>query len=318
MPDGRRLDRRDGAGGGGATEDERERERMLSLHENPPDLDSGAGFPEPADGSTLRPAGRRALVAGAWIGQRSVKNPQRSLAVSSPSGKDGRRSRRGGTDMKVLLVEDEAIIAAPLVEGLEHEGFEVVHASTGADALAAGDVDLVLLDLRLPDVDGYELCRTIRRDSDVPIIMITSRGEEVDRVIGLELGADDYVVKPFGFRELMARIRAVLRRTQPRAEAAEPVVVVGPLELDQRARRVTVGGREVSLTCKEFDLLTLLANEAGAVVTRRRVLEEVWDTQWGGGARAIDVHLAALRRKLGDRRWIETVRGVGFRLQAPA
>ena len=217
--------------------------------------------------------------------------------------------------MKVLLVEDEDSIAEPLAEGLRREGFTVERAATGAEALAAGPADVVLLDLRLPDTDGYAVCRGLRERSDVPIIMVTARGEEVDKVIGLELGADDYVVKPFGLRELIARIHAVTRRTQP-APVAGPLRV-GALEVDVRARRASLDGSELALTAKEFDLLAALAAEPGAAVTRQQLLRQVWDTDWYGQTKTIDVHVGSLRRKLGDPGWIETVRGVGFR-QRPA
>jgi DNA-binding response OmpR family regulator len=222
--------------------------------------------------------------------------------------------------MRVLIVEDEDSIAEPLAVGLEREGLSVVRVATGADALAAAaGVDVVLLDLRLPDIDGYEVCRRLRARSDVPIIMVTARGEEVDRVVGLELGADDYLVKPFGFRELLARIRAVTRRagrTSGTTGPAEPEALrVGQLEIDVRARRVRMGGTPVELTPKEFDLLAALAADAGAVVSRRRLLEEVWETSWGGTSKTIDVHVASVRRKVGDPALIETVRGVGFRLR---
>ena len=216
--------------------------------------------------------------------------------------------------MHLLVVEDEDAIADPLTEGLRHEGFEVTRAATGEEALAAPPVDLVLLDVRLPDIDGFAVCRELRARSDVPIIMVTAKGEEVDRVVGLELGADDYVVKPFGLRELVARIRAVSRRTG--ARVASGVLAAGPLEIDVRARRVTVDGREVSLTVKEFDLLALLAAEPGVVVDRKRILREVWQTSWYGSSKTVDVHVASLRKKLGDPGLIETIRGVGLRLRA--
>jgi DNA-binding response OmpR family regulator len=215
--------------------------------------------------------------------------------------------------MRVLLVEDDDAIAEPLAQGLGREGLDVERVATGEAALAAGPVDLVLLDLGLPDLDGLEVCRQLRARSGVPVIVITARGEELDRVLGLELGADDYVVKPFGFRELMARIRAVTRRT---SGAATPATVqVGDLEIDLRARRVTLAGAEVELTRKEFDLLALLAGDPGALRTRQEILEQVWDAHWYGPTKTLDVHVAALRKKLGDPGLIETVRGVGFRLR---
>ena len=217
--------------------------------------------------------------------------------------------------MKLLIVEDEDAIAEPLAEGLRREGFEVERVSTGEAALAMPEPDLVLLDVGLPDTDGLTVCRELRSRSDVPIIIVTAKGEEVDRVVGLELGADDYIVKPFGFRELLARIRAVMRRTSERP--APRSSRIGPLELDVRGRRARVDGRELDLTPKEFDLLALLAREPGAVVSRAEILQEVWQTTWYGSAKTIDVHVAALRKKLGDPGWIETVRGVGLRLHVP-
>ncbi len=218
--------------------------------------------------------------------------------------------------MKILIVEDEDAIAVPLIEGLAREGYEVTRVATGAAALEAPQPDVILLDLRLPDMDGYDVCRTIRARSDVPIIMVTARGEESDRVIGLELGADDYVVKPFGVRELIARIRAVTRRagSTRHDDDAEPLRT-GGLEVDIRARRVIVDGTEIALTVKEFDLLAVLAADAGAVVTRKQLLEQVWETSWYGSTKTIDVHVASLRRKLGEGATVETVRGVGFRLR---
>jgi two-component system, OmpR family, response regulator RegX3 len=217
--------------------------------------------------------------------------------------------------VKVLIVEDEDAIAEPLAEGLTREGFVVERAATGQEALESSGADLVLLDLGLPDTDGFSVCRELRSRSDVPIIMVTAKGEEVDRVVGLELGADDYIVKPFGFRELLARIRAVARRTSERP--ATRSTRVGPLEIDVRGRRARVDGRELDLTPKEFDLLALLAREPGAVVSRAEILQEVWQTTWYGSAKTIDVHVAALRKKLGEASWIETVRGVGLRLHVP-
>ena len=200
--------------------------------------------------------------------------------------------------VKVLVVEDEDAIAEPLVEGLRREGLEVERAATGQEALDAPEPDLVLLDLRLPDIDGLEVCRRLRERSRVPIIVVTARGEEVDRVVGLELGADDYMVKPYGLRELLARIHAVMRRLEPRA--VDGPLRVNGLEVDPRARRALLDGQEVLLTPREFDLLALLASEPGAAFSRSRIFEEVWETRWFGSPKTIDVHVAALRRKLGD------------------
>ena len=220
--------------------------------------------------------------------------------------------------MRVLLVEDDLTIASPLVRGLERDGFGVQHAEGGVDALqalSASPPDVVLLDLGLPDMDGFELCRQVRRTSSVPIIVVTARGEEVDRVVGLELGADDYVVKPFGFRELVARIRAVARRAAGPPAGTSPTM--GPLAVDRRTRRALVDGQALNLTPKEFDLLALLADDPGAVCSRQRILDEVWDPHWYGPTKTLDVHVASLRRKLGHPELIETVRGVGYRLAVP-
>jgi len=217
--------------------------------------------------------------------------------------------------MRVLVVEDDDGIAEPLAEGLHREGFEVTRAGTGREALDAPTPDVVLLDLGLPDIDGYAVCRQLRARSSIPILVVTARGAEMDRVIGLELGADDYIVKPFGLREVVARIRAVLRRTGEAPSTAQ-VQVLGDLTVDRRARRVLVGGSEVVLSPKEFELLALLAEDPGAVVTRQTILEEVWDPHWYGPTKTVDVHVASLRRKLGHPEWIETVRRVGLRLGA--
>ena len=218
--------------------------------------------------------------------------------------------------MHILVVEDEDAIADPLVAGLKREGYDVSRVATGAGALEAFPADLVLLDLRLPDIDGFDVCRRLRERSRVPIIVLTARGEEADRVVGLELGADDYVVKPYGLRELIARIRAVTRRAASFDGDGGPLQA-GELEVDERARRATLAGRELELTPKEFELLAALARDPGAAISRQRLLAEVWQTSWYGSSKTIDVHVAALRRKLGDPGWIETVRGVGFRLHVP-
>jgi two-component system response regulator RegX3 len=226
-------------------------------------------------------------------------------------------SPRTGSDC-VLLVEDEASISEPFGRALAREGFVPVIASTVAAARAAleeRDFDIVLLDLMLPDGDGRELARELRACSRLPIIMLTARGSEIDRVVGLELGADDYVVKPFATAEVIARIRAVLRRSRQREPADK--LIVGDLTIDVAARRVWLAGRELSLTRKEFDLLARLARSAGHVVTREDLMSDVWDENWFGSTKTLDVHMTALRRKLGEdaaeAHRIQTVRGVGFR-----
>ena len=220
--------------------------------------------------------------------------------------------------MRVLLVEDDASIAESVRDGLRRYQFDVEVTDRGQRALELGPtVDVVLLDLGLPDLDGVDVCRQLRAVCDVPIIVVTARDDEFDRVVGLEVGADDYVVKPFSMRELIARIRAVSRRTA-RAASGEhhQVLHVGELIVDPRTRRVTVSGREIELTPKEFDLLAVLAAEPGTVLRRERLLEQVWDMNWFGSTKTLDVHVASLRKKLGDHRWIETIRGVGFRVVA--
>jgi DNA-binding response OmpR family regulator len=227
--------------------------------------------------------------------------------------------------MKVLVVEDDRGVAVSLTDGLTDAGYEVEHVATGAAALAAEAeraVDVVLLDLGLPDMDGRDVCRELRsRSSNVPIIMLTARGDEFDRVLGLELGADDYVTKPFSVRELVARIRAVTRRTTNNDSGDNgdngDAQTIGPLTIDRRTRRVTLGDRQINLTAKEFDLLSFLATDPGAVQSRTEILEHVWDTNWYGPTKTVDAHVAAVRKKLGDARWIEAVRGVGFRFEEP-
>lgn len=302
--------------------------------------------------------------------------------------------------IRVLLIEDDETIAEPLVEGLGHFGLTVDHVTTGAEGLGSAYGDVVLLDLGLPDMDGIDVCRGIRRVSDVPVIILSARGEEADRVLGLELGADDYLAKPFSMRELVARVRAVTRRTRrtgtateslrretvaepvrgeavaepvragaradpvrgepptdrgrtealverlragalaERAAAAAPSAAPpgaapsyepvpspsyddppsgpsyppGPLVVDRRTRQVWVGEIPVTLTPKEFELLALLTEDPGAVYSRQQILDRVWDPHYEGPTKTLDVHVASLRRKLGDPAWIQTLRGVGFRL----
>ncbi len=275
--------------------------------------------------------------------------------------------------LRVLLIEDDETIAEPLTEGLGHFGLTVDHVATGTDGLRGPYGDVVLLDLGLPDMDGIDVCRGIRQVSDVPIVILSARGEEADRVLGLELGADDYLAKPFSMRELVARVRAVTRRTQrtqavaeqvpapvpvsvpvpmpsydrapvpPPApsydrvpaplpvppyeppppppssyeqpvSAAPPAPEPGPLVVDRRTRQVWVGEAQVALTPKEFELLALLTEDPGAVYSRQQILDRVWDPHYEGPTKTLDVHVAALRKKLGHPAWIQTLRGVGFRL----
>ena len=223
------------------------------------------------------------------------------------------------SQLQILMVEDEEKIASSLLDALTLEGFGVTWAATGRAALEPGEHDLVLLDLGLPDLDGLEVCRQLRARSAVPIIVLTARGEEIDRVMGLEIGADDYVVKPFSMRELVARIRAVVRRMDRFGEQrpAEVAQQVGPLAIDRRRRQVHLDGAAVELTAKEFDLLAYLALEPGAVTSRQTLLTELWDAHWYGPTKTVDVHVASIRRKLGQPGWIEALRGVGFRLGSP-
>ena len=226
----------------------------------------------------------------------------------------------------ILLVEDERSIVEPLAAALEREGFRTEQAGTAAEAIEkAGRVepDLVLLDLMLPDGSGYEVTRELRSRSSVPIVMLTARGDEADRIVGLELGADDYIVKPFSAREVAARIRAVLRRAQaaPAPSGPEGPIEIGAIRLDPARRSVTRDGEEVDLARKEYELLQHLMENAGRVITRDRLLEEVWDMNWFGSTKTLDVHVSAVRKKIGDDpsapRYLHTVRGVGFRFAGP-
>ncbi|MGR4878028.1 response regulator transcription factor [Streptomyces sp. LARHCF249] len=219
--------------------------------------------------------------------------------------------------MRVLLVEDDEPIAQSLRRGLVRYGFEVEWVTTGATALAyPGAYDVVLLDLGLPDTDGLDVCKALRHRGDVPIIVISARSDETDRVVGLELGADDYVSKPFGVREVIARIRAVMRRTHAAgATASGGPDRYGPrLTVDRRAARVRLDGEEVGLAPKEYDLLAFLTQEPGALMSREQIMEAVWDANWFGPTKTLDVHVAVLRRKFAGALTIEAVRGVGFRL----
>ena len=218
----------------------------------------------------------------------------------------------------MLVVEDDPGIATQLVRGLERAGYTADSVAMGAEALRRPPSDVVLLDLGLPDVDGIDVCRRLRADSDAAIIVVTARGEEADRVLALDEGADDYLVKPFGLAELLARIRAVLRRGQRAGSGIGPseveVLRHGPLTVDLRTRKVTMAGGEVALTPKEFAILECLASDPGRLISRQEIVERAWDEHWYGPTKVLDVHLAALRRKLGDSSLIETVYGHGFRL----
>lgn len=218
----------------------------------------------------------------------------------------------GGT---ILLVEDEEDIASLVRAYLERDGFRVVWATRGTEGLAElerNDIRLAILDLQLPDADGFDVCRAIRSTSTLPVVMLTARDEEVDRVTGLELGADDYVTKPFSPRELAARVRAVLRRVEP--DETDDRLSAGDVELDRRARTARVADAEVELTSREFDLLWHLASRPGIVVSRAQLLDRVWGITFPGGTRTVDVHVGQLRRKLGRPRLIRTVRGAGYKV----
>ena len=217
----------------------------------------------------------------------------------------------------ILLVEDEEEIAALVSAYLERDGFRVVWASRGVDGLLAleqHEVRLAILDLQLPDADGLDLCRAIRELSRLPIVILTARDEEIDRITGLELGADDYVPKPFSPRELAARVRAVLRRADP---SIDEIPMLGEVAVDRAARVVTVGGEHVELTAKEFDLLAYFVDHPGIVLSRERLLDRVWGLTFPGGTRTVDVHVAQLRKKLGRSELIRTVRGSGYKAVAP-
>ena len=224
---------------------------------------------------------------------------------------------------RILIVEDEVNIAKPTMTYLERDGFEVTHVLTGEDALAAMESDppnLVLLDLNLPGIDGLEVCRRIRATSQVPIIMLTARDDDVDKIVGLEVGADDYVTKPFNVRELIARVKAILRRAPVAPQPIGGTLAHGPITIDRGRHEVKLAGEDVQLAPKEFDLLWTLLEERGNVLTRDQLLERVWGYTFAGDTRTVDVHVRQLRRKLGDACPIVTVWGVGYKVgdDAPA
>jgi two-component system response regulator RegX3 len=222
-----------------------------------------------------------------------------------------------------LVVEDEESIADPLSYLLRQEGFEVAVASTGPEGIAEfdrGGADIVLLDLMLPGLSGSEVCRTLRAKSSVPVIMLTARDSEIDKVVGLELGADDYVTKPFSTRELVARIRAVLRRGIEAEEEAGAALEAGPVRMDVERHVVTVDGSQLALPLKEFDLLEMLLRNAGRVLTRGQLIDRVWGADYVGDTKTLDVHVKRLRAKIepdaGAPRHLVTVRGLGYKFES--
>jgi two-component system response regulator RegX3 len=226
---------------------------------------------------------------------------------------------------RILLIEDENAISERLSEALEREGFDVKTAATaarGRELHRAFAPHLVLLDVMLPDGDGKDVLRDIRATSRTPVIMVTARGEELERVLGLELGADDYVTKPFSAAELAARARAVLRRSDGAPREPEQALEVGDVRMELERHEALHAGTPLELTVKEYELLRVLLENAGKVVRREQLVEQVWDTTWFGSTKTVDVHVSALRKKLGDDpgapRYIHTVRGVGFRFASPA
>jgi two-component system response regulator RegX3 len=225
---------------------------------------------------------------------------------------------------RLLLVEDEESISEPLAAALRREGFDVLVAETAAAGLEAFRTrapDLVLLDVMLPDGDGRDVLREIRSSSRTPVVMLTARGAETDRVLGLELGADDYVTKPFSAAELAARVRAVLRRAGAQPASAGARLAAADVAMDLDTHTATQSGQTLELTVKEFELLRVLLEHAGKLVRREELINTVWDPNWFGSTKTLDVHVSSLRRKLGDDpaapRYIHTIRGVGFRFSGP-
>lgn len=224
--------------------------------------------------------------------------------------------------MRILLVEDEAAYRDPLAFKLGRDGFDVVAVASGTEALGAldDDTDIVLLDLMLPGMSGIDVCKAIRARSRVPIIMVTAKDDEVDKVVGLEIGADDYVTKPYSYRELVARVHAVLRRTAP-ADVEEPVIAVGPVRMDVDRHEVLLRGEPLSLPLREFELLEFLLRNPGRVLTRGQIIDRVWGPDYFGDTKTLDVHVKRLRAKIEDDpahpTLIETVRGLGYKMVEP-
>ena len=224
----------------------------------------------------------------------------------------------------ILLVDDDQMITSPLANRLKEAGYTVLVANNGRSGLEMAltqQPDVVVLDVMMPDMDGWEVCKALRRQSPVPILMLTARGDEVDRILGLELGADDYLTKPFSTRELIARLRALRRRIQLDQVAVAPVTELasGPVKLVLNTRQTFVNGREVVLRYKEFELLSLLVSRAGEIVNRADLFDQVWGTDWLGDTRTLDVHIRWLREKIEEDpshpRYIQTVRGAGYLFQ---
>ena len=216
-----------------------------------------------------------------------------------------------------VVIEDDEAIGGLVTAYLEREGFAVRWERTGGgglEAVESGDARIVVLDVGLPDVDGFDVCSRLRRESRTPVLMLTARDEEVDRIVGLELGADDYMTKPFSPRELVARVRAILRRTEP---APQPLHELGDVVIDTRRKVVTVAGEPVQLRTLEFELLAALAETPDRVISRDELLQRVWGTTFPSGTRTVDVHVAQVRKKLGRPDLIATVRGSGYRLRPP-
>lgn len=231
-------------------------------------------------------------------------------ALGPADAPDGRHQ----PTLRLLVVEGDARASDALLKGLIRQGYVAHAVASGAEALRAHfESDMVLLDLDLPDLDGLEVCRRIRATSNTPIIAVTARDSEFDRVLGLQAGSDDYIVKPYGFRELLARIEAVMRRVRAQPVPAQ-TIEHGPLQIDPASRRATLAGEPLDLTRKEFDLLLLLASKMHSVVSRQQIMAQVWEDTWPPHGRTVDTHVSTLRSKLGSHSWIVTVRGVGFRL----